>query len=63
MPKRSGTKKDLNQKAFSIVQQLTGQAVAAKPERVKDAAAVELGRRGGLKAARREPLHYRSASS
>ncbi len=45
MPKRSG-KKDLNEKAFSIVQQLTGQAAEEKSE--KNPAAVALGRLGGL---------------
>lgn len=43
MPKRSS--KDLNESAFSIVQQSTGQAPA--PE--KNPAAVALGRLGGLK--------------
>ena len=46
MPKRSG-KQDINEKAFSIVQKLTGQAPADYP--VKNPAAVELGRLGGLK--------------
>lgn len=44
MPKRSS--KDLNETAFSIVQQSTGQAAPA-PE--KNPAAVALGRLGGLK--------------
>ena len=44
MPKRSS--KDLNQTAFNIVQQATGQT-PAKPE--KNPAAVALGRLGGLK--------------
>ena len=43
MPKRSS--KDLNETAFNIVAQATGQA--AKPE--KNPAAVALGRLGGLK--------------
>lgn len=43
MPKRSS--KDLNQNAFNIVQQSTGEAAA--PE--KNPAAVALGRLGGLK--------------
>jgi len=43
MPKRSS--KDLNQTAFSIVQQSTGQA----PVPEKNPAAVALGRLGGLK--------------
>ncbi|HEX3856221.1 MAG TPA: hypothetical protein VHY30_02860 [Verrucomicrobiae bacterium] len=42
MPKRSST--DLNQTAFNIVQQSTGQAAPAK-----NPAAVALGRLGGLK--------------
>jgi hypothetical protein len=46
MPKRSS--KDLNEIAFSIAQQSTGQAsVAPQPE--KNPAAVALGRLGGLK--------------
>jgi hypothetical protein len=44
MPKRSS--KDLNQTAFSVVQQATGQA-NPKPE--KNPAAVALGRLGGMK--------------
>ena len=48
MPNRSG-KKDLNELAYSIVQKLTGQAPKEKPTRVKNPAAVELGRLGGLK--------------
>jgi hypothetical protein len=43
MPKRSS--KDLNQTAFNIVQQSTGQATAP----IKNPAAVALGRLGGLK--------------
>lgn len=49
MPKRSGKKKDLNELAFSIVQQFTGQASKEKPEREKNPAAVALGRLGGLR--------------
>jgi hypothetical protein len=49
MPKRSGKKQDINEKAFSIVQKLTGQAPEEKPEREKNPAAVALGRLGGLK--------------
>jgi hypothetical protein len=45
MPKRSS--KDLNQTAFSIVQQSTGQS--APPAPAKNPAAVALGRLGGLK--------------
>jgi hypothetical protein len=49
MPNRSGKKQDLNEKAFSIVQKLTGQIREQKPEREKNEAAVALGRLGGLK--------------
>jgi len=45
MPKRSS--RDLNQTAFNIVQQSTGQAAPAK-----NPAAVALGRLGGLKGGR-----------
>jgi hypothetical protein len=41
------TKKDLNQSAFSIVQQATGEAVP-EPIDKKKKAAQESGRRGGL---------------
>jgi len=47
MPKRSS--KDLNQTAFSIVQQSTGQALVAPPAPAKNPAAVALGRLGGLR--------------
>jgi len=51
MPKRSS--RDINVRAFSIVQQVTGQQPEPKPdesaESGKNPAAVELGRRGGLK--------------
>lgn len=49
MPNRSGKKQDINEKAFSIVQKLTGQSPETKPGREKNPAAVELGRLGGLK--------------
>jgi hypothetical protein len=49
MPKRSGKKQDINERAFSIVQQLTGQAPEEKAEQDKNPAAVALGRLGGLK--------------
>ena len=49
MPKRSGTKQDLNQRAFSIVQQLTGGMPKPNPDEGKNPAAVALGRLGGLK--------------
>jgi hypothetical protein len=45
MPKRSS--KELNQTAFNIVQQATGQV--SKPQPAKNPAAVALGRLGGLK--------------
>jgi len=44
MPKRSS--KDINETAFAIVQQSTGQA---EPRPAKNPAAVALGRLGGLK--------------
>jgi len=48
MPKRSSN--DLNQTAFRIVQQSTGQAAPAiAPKPAKNPAAVALGRLGGLK--------------
>jgi hypothetical protein len=48
MPKRSS--KDLNETAFSIVQQSTGQITPiAPPVPAKNPAAVALGRLGGLK--------------
>jgi hypothetical protein len=53
MPKRSSTKKDLNQTAFSIVQQVTRQAEA---EPAKNPAAVALGRLGGLKGGKARAL-------
>jgi hypothetical protein len=46
MPKRSST--DLNQTAFRIMQQSTGQATPP-PAPAKNPAAVALGRLGGLK--------------
>lgn len=49
MPKRSGKKLDLNEKAFSIVRQLTGEEPKPNPNEGKNPAAVELGRLGGLK--------------
>jgi len=48
MPKRSG-KQDINEKAFSIVRQLTGEEPKPNPDEGKNPAAVELGRLGGLK--------------
>lgn len=49
MPKRSGKKKDLNELAFSVVQQITGEGPPLEPGREKNPAAVALGRLGGLK--------------
>lgn len=47
MPKRSSRPKDVNQNAFSIVQQVTGGQ--PEPKKEKNPAAVALGRLGGLK--------------
>jgi hypothetical protein len=51
MPNRSSNRgkgpKDANEIAFAVVQQATGQA--PKPEKIKNPAAVTLGRLGGLK--------------
>ena len=48
MPKRSS--RDINETAFSIVQQSTGQAAPVPPASpAKNPAAVALGRLGGLK--------------
>ncbi len=52
MPKRSGKKQDLNEKAFSIVRQLTGEEPKAANDAGKNPAAVALGRLGGLKGGR-----------
>lgn len=52
MPKRSSKRpRDLNQLAARLVGEATGDTPKAEPEpeRKKDPAAVELGRRGGLK--------------
>jgi len=49
MPKRSGKKQDLNEKAFCIVRQLTGEEPKPEPDAGKNPAAVALGRLGGLK--------------
>jgi hypothetical protein len=45
-PKRP---RDLNQWAKAVVDLATGSAIEADPNQGKDPAAVELGRRGGLK--------------
>jgi len=49
MPKRSGKKQDLNERAYSIVRQLTGEEPKPDPNEGKNPAAVALGRLGGLK--------------
>ncbi len=49
MPKRSGKKQDLNENAFSIVRQLTGEEPKVDPNAGKNPAAVAQGRLGGLK--------------
>ena len=49
MPNRSGKKQDLNERAFSIVRQLTGEEPKPDPNAGKNPAAVALGRLGGLK--------------
>jgi hypothetical protein len=49
MPERSRKRpRDLNERARQIVDEATGEA-GPEPESTKDPAAVELGRRGGLK--------------
>lgn len=49
MPKRSGKKQDLNERAYSIVRQLTGEESKPDTNEGKNPAAVALGRLGGLK--------------
>lgn len=49
MPKRSSKPRDLNKLAASIVDEATSDEPRADPDEGKDPAAVELGRRGGLK--------------
>jgi hypothetical protein len=51
MQKRSRMPKDTNQLAALVVKMATGQSVESEPEEPpnKDPAAVELGRKGGLK--------------
>lgn len=51
MPKRSSkpAKEDVNEAARRIVAEATGEVEAPKPERVKNPAAVALGRLGGAK--------------
>lgn len=68
MHERSSTGKkprDLNKLAAAIVSETTGaEKPAPEPDRVKDPAAVELGRKGGLKGgrARAEKLTYEQRS-
>ena len=47
--KRKNPRKDLNQTAFSIVQQATGEAPASEPASEEKQAAIDSGRKGGLK--------------
>jgi hypothetical protein len=49
MPKRSSKPRDLNKLASAIVDDATSDEPAPDPDEGKDPAAVELGRRGGLK--------------
>lgn len=49
MPKRSSKPRDLNRLAASIVEEATSEEAAADPDEGKNPAAVELGRKGGLK--------------
>jgi hypothetical protein len=50
MPKRSRKPRDVNQLASSVVDEATGEApFESEPDPRKNPAAVELGRRGGLK--------------
>ncbi|MCU1465682.1 MAG: uncharacterized protein JWM72_1610 [Actinomycetia bacterium] len=64
MPKRSSKPRDPNQLAAAIVAQATGDELEVEPEPVKNAAAVELGRLGGLKGgkARAEKLSPKKRS-
>jgi hypothetical protein len=64
MPKRSGKKQDINERAYSIVRQLTGEEPKPDPNEGKNPAAVALGRLGGLKGgkARAEKLSKRKLS-
>ena len=49
MPKRSRKPRDLNRLASEIVKDATDESPPQEPDSGKDPAAVELGRRGGLK--------------
>jgi hypothetical protein len=50
--KRGKGRPDVNEFAFSVVQQATGQVPKPEPEPEKNPAAVSLGRLGGLKGGR-----------
>jgi len=52
MPNRSGKKQDINERAFSIVQHLTGEARRPDENEGKNPNAVALGRLGGIKGGR-----------
>ena len=52
MARRPQRPRDLNQRAFQIVQETTGQAERPDSDAGKGPAAVALGRRGGLKGGR-----------
>ena len=49
MPERSRRPRDVNELARQLVDEATGDAPKFDPDEGKDPAAVELGRRGGLK--------------
>jgi hypothetical protein len=61
MPKRSRMPRDPNQRAKAVVDFATGQRKPDPPARPKDAAAVELGRRGGLVGGRARAASMTSA--
>jgi hypothetical protein len=53
MPKRSSKRPtDVNERAFQIVAEATGEIEPTDPDEGKDPAAVALGRKGGLKGGR-----------
>lgn len=49
MPKRSSKPADLNRRAAAVVAEATSEEPPGDPHQGKDPAAVELGRKGGLK--------------
>jgi hypothetical protein len=65
IPKRSSRPSDPNQLASAIVAQATGEEPDVGPEPVKNPAAIELGRLGGLKGgkARAEKLSPKKRSA